>query len=72
MIYPFGINLLPGLFRIPSLSNKNKKSLYIFSKIVQLIEWSIILIIITNYLLFLFILMKELNKSELNFIFFLY
>ena len=36
-IYPFGINLLPGLFRIPSLSDKkgNRKYLYIISKILQ-------------------------------------
>ena len=38
-LYPFGIYLLPGLFRIPSLSNpKNKrKCLYNFSKIIQLL-----------------------------------
>ena len=36
-IYPFGIYLLPGLFRIPSLSNKkgNRKCLYIISKVIQ-------------------------------------
>ena len=30
MVYPFGINLIPGLFRIPALkdSNKNRKCLY--------------------------------------------
>ena len=39
LLYPFGILLLPGFFRIPALSNeKNKrKCLYNFSKIVQLI-----------------------------------
>ena len=39
LIYPFGINLIPGIFRIPSLSNKNKKRsyLYILSRIIQLI-----------------------------------
>ena len=39
LLYPFGINLMPGIFRIPSLSNpKNKRSyLYSLSKIVQLI-----------------------------------
>ena len=39
LVYPFATNLLPGLFRIPSLSNeKNKREcLYNFSKIVQLI-----------------------------------
>ena len=37
LLYPFGINLIPGLFRIPSLkdSNKKKESLYKFSKIIQ-------------------------------------
>ena len=39
MIYPFGLNLLPGFFRIPSLRNinKDKKTLYKFSTIVALI-----------------------------------
>ena len=39
LLYPFGILLLPGLFRIPALSNKKNKRecLYNFSKIVQLI-----------------------------------
>ena len=39
MIYPFGIYLLPGIFRIPSLSNsKNKKKyLYKISQILQMI-----------------------------------
>ena len=34
LLYPFGIFLLPGIFRIPSLSNsnKNRKCLYNFSK----------------------------------------
>ena len=37
--YPFGIYLLPGLFRIPSLINKKKKReyLYTMSKILQMI-----------------------------------
>ncbi len=35
LIYPLGIYLLPGIFRIPSLSNKNK-CLYKFSKILQI------------------------------------
>ena len=37
LIFPFVIYLLPGIFRIPSLSNKNKKRecLYNFSKILQ-------------------------------------
>ena len=39
MIIPFGIYLLPGLFRIPSLSNPKKKGeyLYNFSKIIQML-----------------------------------
>ena len=38
LIYPFGIYLLPGIFRIAALSNpKNKREyLYKFSKILQL------------------------------------
>ena len=38
-IYPFGLNLIPGIFRIPSLSDSNKKRecLYKFSKILQII-----------------------------------
>ena len=37
LLYPFGIFLLPGLLRIPALSdpNKNKNYLYNFSKILQ-------------------------------------
>ena len=39
LLYPFGLCLLPGLFRIPSLrsQNKNKEFLYKISKIVKLI-----------------------------------
>ena len=39
LLYPFGLCLLPGLFRIPSLKspNQNKELLYKISKIVQLI-----------------------------------
>ena len=39
LIYPFGIYLLPGIFRIPALSNpKNKrKCLYILSKLFQML-----------------------------------
>ena len=39
MIYPFGLNLLPGMLRIPALRdiNKNKKCLYKFSLIISLI-----------------------------------
>ena len=38
-LYPFGIYLFPGLFRIPALSNKkgNRKNLYTISKILQLL-----------------------------------
>ena len=39
LVYPFGIYLIPGLFRIPALSNrKNKREcLYNFSKVLQLL-----------------------------------
>ena len=37
LIYPLGLNLLPGIFRIPSLKYKNKEFIYTFSKIIQLI-----------------------------------
>ena len=39
LLYPFGIYLIPGLFRIPALSNrKNKREcLYNFSKVLQLL-----------------------------------
>ena len=39
MLYPFAINLLPGLFRIPALraKNKDKKCLYSFAQILSLI-----------------------------------
>ena len=39
MIYPFGLNLFPGIFRIPSLrtKNKNRECLYKFSYILSLI-----------------------------------
>ena len=36
-ITPFFINLIPGLFRIPSLKSKNGKYLYNFSKLIQMI-----------------------------------
>ena len=38
LLYPFGINLLPGIFRIPSINaiKKDKKCMYIFSKIIQI------------------------------------
>ena len=39
LIYPFGIYLLPGFFRIPSLANTKKKRicLYQLSKILQML-----------------------------------
>ena len=39
LMYPFGLNLFPGIFRISSLRDekKNRKCLYNFSKIIQLI-----------------------------------
>ncbi len=39
MLYPFGLNLLPGMFRIPALraKNKDKKILYQISGLVALI-----------------------------------
>ena len=41
LLSPFAIYLLPGLFRIPSLSNlnKNKEYMYKFSKILLLFEF---------------------------------
>ena len=38
MIYPFGLNLIPGIFRIPALraKNKDKKCLYKISNILSL------------------------------------
>ena len=37
LIYPFGIYLLPGIFRIPALMNpkNNRECLYNFSKLLQ-------------------------------------
>ena len=39
LISPFGIYLIPGIFRIPSLSNKKHKRNYLYgiSKIIQMI-----------------------------------
>ena len=39
LLYPFGINLIPGIFRIPSLKNYSgcSKCMYFFSKLVALI-----------------------------------
>ena len=37
-LYPLGINLIPGIFRIPALKKyeKRKEKIYIFSKLLQL------------------------------------
>ena len=39
LLYPFGINLIPGIFRIPSLKNYSgfSKCMYFFSKLVALV-----------------------------------
>ena len=39
MIYPFGLNLLPGFFRIPALraKNKNRNCIYKISGLLALI-----------------------------------
>ena len=37
MLYPFGLNLLPGILRIPSLRNNRRRILYNISKIVAFI-----------------------------------
>ena len=39
MIYPFGLNILPGIVRIPALraKNKDKKTLYKFSLIIAMV-----------------------------------
>ena len=39
MVYPFGINLIPGMFRIPALrrKEKDKKYLYNIGKILSLL-----------------------------------
>ena len=36
LLYPFGINLLPGIFRIPSLNRKNER-LYKFSRLIAML-----------------------------------
>ena len=35
MIYPFGLNLFPGIFRILSLKKRNRECIYKFSQIIQ-------------------------------------
>jgi hypothetical protein len=37
MLYPFVLNLFPGLFRIPALRSKNKKYLYTIGNIIALL-----------------------------------
>ena len=37
LLYPFGLNILPGLFRISSLANKNKEYLFKLGLIIQFI-----------------------------------
>ena len=39
LLYPFGLNLLPGIFRIPALRSKkkDKRCMYKFSQIVQIV-----------------------------------
>ena len=37
MIYPFGMYLIPGIFRIIALKKKKKKCMYNFSKITDII-----------------------------------
>ena len=37
LIYPFALNMIPGLLRIHSIKNKEKSCLYFISKILQLI-----------------------------------
>ena len=37
LLYPFGLNLIPGMIRIPSLKTNNKECMYKISKIIQLI-----------------------------------
>ena len=35
LIYPFGIYLIPGIFRLSSIKNKNRETMYKFSKFIQ-------------------------------------
>ena len=37
MIYPFGLYLIPGIFRMPSLKKKDRSFMYSFSKMIQFI-----------------------------------
>ena len=36
LLYPFGLNLLPGILRIPSLKSQDRKCIYKISQIIQL------------------------------------
>ena len=37
MIYPFGLFIIPGIFRINALKGQKKDCMYNFSKIIQII-----------------------------------
>ena len=37
LTYPIGLYLIPGIFRIASIKNKKKKTMYEFSQIIQLL-----------------------------------
>ena len=37
MMYPFGLNLVPGILRIPALKKNTRKIIYIISKIIAFI-----------------------------------
>ena len=37
LLYPLFINLLPGIFRIPSLANRNRRIIYKFSRLLELL-----------------------------------
>ena len=37
LFYPFILNLIPGIFRIPSLNNNNRTIMFKLSKILQLV-----------------------------------
>ena len=37
MLYPFGLNLIPGLLRIPALKSKDRKCLYFISLLIAFI-----------------------------------
>ena len=43
LVYPIGLNLIPGLLRIPTLKNKNnnRECLYKLSKYVQLLLFNL-------------------------------